>query len=199
MRLGSVFILRAPTDEASLTLSIAVLGMFLNRVVGSIISKPWKLLWGVVGTAFCFIGIVLLLASVDHLTGHRYHPPAFLIELIGWGMAPALWLEAIGPALIAAYLFLPAVLGVAALAMLGYNFREAIILTFRTEAHVEVTPAKGPWPVFCPSERMNCLHHKVYISKEVQGELLLWLKANQGQVNADNNNSQVRRTACLWK
>jgi hypothetical protein len=175
MRLGSVLILRAPTDEASLTLSVAVLGMFLNRVVGSIISKPWKLFWSVVGTGVCFISLVLLFSRFIHWTGDRYEPPTFVNELIGRALGPALWFAAVGPALIAIYLFL-AVLGAAALGMLGYSFGEAIILTFGTEVHVEQIPAKGPWPVFCASERMNYLHHKVYISKEVQGELLLWLK-----------------------
>jgi hypothetical protein len=177
MRLGSVLILRAPTDEASLTLSIAVLGMFLNRVVGSIISKPWKFFWSVVGTGVCFISLILLFARFIHWTGDRYEPPTFVNALIGKTLGLALWFAAVGPALIVIYLFL-AVLGAAALGMLGYNFGEAIILTFGTEVHVEHIPAKGPWPVFCASERMNYLHHKVYISKEVQDELLLWLKGD---------------------
>jgi hypothetical protein len=182
MGLGSVLILRAPTDEASLTLSIVVLGMFLNRVVGSIISKPWKFFWSVVGTGVTIIGFVMLVVIFVQWTGYHYEPSSFVSALLGGVLRAALLFAAIGPALIAIYVFL-AILGAAALGILGYNFGEAIILTFGTEVHVEVIPAKGPWPVFCASEHMNYLHHKVYISKEAQDELLLWLK---GESRANN-------------
>ncbi|MCU1263501.1 MAG: hypothetical protein JWO80_6386, partial [Bryobacterales bacterium] len=168
-RLGSVLILQAPADEAWLGLTIPALGMWVNRGVGWILSRAWKIIFISFGVGVLIVGAF---AAFGIFLRH-FNPDFRLSGSLDWvatTIKTALWLIYIAPLQGIIWLAL-AVIGALTLRFLGYGMMEGIGLTIAAEVHVEHYPAGGPWEIFCPSKRMEGFHHSLYESPEVQEEL----------------------------
>jgi hypothetical protein len=177
-RLGSVLILQAPADEAWLGLTIPALGMWMNRGLGWILARAWKIIFisfGIGLGTFVFLGSLI---GLWQRFWPNYMPPGSTLESLRIWLEPissvALWLVYIAPIQGLVWVAL-ALIGALTLRFLGYGFLEGIGLTISTEVHVEHYPAGGRWEIFCPSQPIKGLHHAIYESTEVQAELMKWL------------------------